>query len=400
MKKIITHLFSIALCFASFAAFGQQKDSLIYTGAVQKWVVPSCATSITISVYGAQGQGGLGPATRSFPTATPGGVGGLGGVATGVLAVTPGDTVYVYVGGRSGWNGGGDTGLGYGLEGGFGGGASDARYGGFTLADRVIVGGGGGGGGGGGSKSLCSPGTPGPGGDGGAGGLTSTAGSTGTETCTGSCPTQGIGGNGATVSSGGTGGAAGTGPVANGTAGGNGVLGIGGSGGGTNYNSPPYWSDATGIGGGGGGGYYGGGGGGGAGFAGGCGAPGGGGGGGSSYIGGVTSGTTNDGVNAGNGYVIINTPCTTTGFSSIVLNSTAKIFPNPNTGEFSVITTNIAQNKSKIYVYDVLNNMIYSSKLNSGSTKVSLVNKPAGVYWYKIADETGKVISTGKLIVE
>ncbi len=398
MKKAYKILFAASLFAISYVASAQTKDSLSYTGSVQKWVVPGCVTSVTMDVYGAQGSNGLGPNTRSFPTATNGGAGGLGGQAEGVLTVVPGDTLYVYVGGQTGWNGGGDTGTGFGLEGGFGGGGSDVRYGGTALADRVIVAGGGGGGGGGGSNSLCSPGVPGPGGDGGSGGI-GAAGGTGTESCTGSCPTQGIGGNGGNLVSGGTGGAGGTG-LYTGNAGGNGVLGIGGNAGGTNYPSPPYWADATGIGGGGGGGYYGGGGGGAAGFAGGCGAPGGGGGGGSSYIGGVTSGLTNAGINAGNGYVIITNPCITTAINSIYIQNYARVYPNPNNGEFTITMNYVPKNNCHVYVFDVLNDLVYQEKLNSLSSKISLADKSAGVYWYKIISDDGKLVSTGKLIIE
>ncbi len=398
MKRTYTSFFALSLSLINLTAFAQTNDSLHYTGSIQKWVVPGCVTSVTLQVYGAQGSNGLGPNTRTFPTASAGGAGGFGGEAIGVLAVTPGDTLYVYVGGQTGWNGGGDTGTGYGLEGGFGGGASDVRYHGTTLADRVIVAGGGGGGGAGGSNSLCGPGTPGPGGAGGTGGI-GTGGDTGTESCNGSCPTQGDGGKGGTLIAGGIGGSGGTG-LYTGINGFNGTLGIGGQAGGTNYPSPPYWVDATGIGGGGGGGYYGGGGGGGAGFAGGCGAPGGGGGGGSSYIGGVTAGITNAGVNNGNGYVLILNPCITTGINTLYTKNAARVFPNPNNGEFSVVLENTPQSKCEIYVYDVLNSMVYQAKLNSKSTKISLINRSVGVYFYKIISDDGKLMSTGKLMVQ
>ena len=90
-------------------------------------------------------------------------IGGDGGSVVGVLNVTPGNTLNIYVGGvgangtpnggggAGGWNGGG-----FGLQGYFapppwlwfaggGGGASDIRVGGTALANRVVVGGGGGG---------------------------------------------------------------------------------------------------------------------------------------------------------------------------------------------------------------------------------------------------------------
>ena len=100
-----------------------------YTGAQQTFTVPSGVSTITIQAYGAQGTDGRSP-------------GGLGGDVVGDLTISAGNTLYVYVGGRAGFNGGasGHTG------GGSGGGASDVRSGGTAYTDRVIVAGGGGGG--------------------------------------------------------------------------------------------------------------------------------------------------------------------------------------------------------------------------------------------------------------
>lgn len=110
-----------------------------FTGAVQEFVVPNNVSRIRIEVWGAQG----GP--DRFP-------GGLGGYAFGETDVTPGETLFVFVGGRvpecvagtgGGFNGGGDAGT-FGCSGG-GGGASDVRRGGTDLANRIIAAGGGGG---------------------------------------------------------------------------------------------------------------------------------------------------------------------------------------------------------------------------------------------------------------
>ncbi|MDI6788540.1 MAG: glycine-rich protein, partial [Planctomycetota bacterium] len=114
-----------------------------YTGSQQTWVVPAGVTSITVDVLGAKGGNG-----------SSGGVGGNGARVQTTLSVTPGQTLYIYVGGQSsnasgGYNGGGTGGnLGGSSYAGGGGGASDIRQGGTILANRVVVAGGGGGGGG------------------------------------------------------------------------------------------------------------------------------------------------------------------------------------------------------------------------------------------------------------
>ena len=121
-----------------------------YTGGNQTWTVPAGVFAVSFDVRGAQG------GTNSWND------GGKGGKVTGTLAVTPGQTLNVYVGGQpgsggcctgvwgpGGWNGGGQ-GYAYfsGQEARGGGGASDIRIGGTTLNNRVVVAGGGGGAGG------------------------------------------------------------------------------------------------------------------------------------------------------------------------------------------------------------------------------------------------------------
>jgi hypothetical protein len=234
--------------------------TLTYSGGVQNFVVPSCATQVTIEAWGAQGGNG-----------NDGNIGGLGGYAKGTLTVTPGETLFVYVGQAGAGNNGSCSqttgtrynGGGQGNCAASGGGASDVRRGGTALANRVIVAGGGGG---------CGFYTT----NGGAGGGISGANGQ-THPSAGSA---GQAGQGGTQSAGGPGGANG------GTAG---TLGNGGNGGAT-------------YGGGGGGGYYGGGGGGGE--SGGNGR-GGSGGGGSSFVGTLTNTSMQSGIRNGNGQVII-----------------------------------------------------------------------------------------------
>jgi Glycine rich protein len=228
-----------------------------YTGSSASWTVPPWVTSIAIKAWGAQG------GFAYCCDGTIGNGGGLGGYAEGTLAVTPGETLTVFVGGQpgpiysggsGGFNGGGD----FGQFGGGGGGASDVRRGTTGLTDRVIAAGGGGG-------DQC--GCPDHGTGGAGGGLNGSPGIGGSQD-------QGFftpGGGGTQT----TGGSAGSSP---------GMPGTFGSGGGpTSYHVA-----------GGGGGWYGGG-----------GAYAAGGGGGSSYVGGVELDSTTSGLNAGSGLVTV-----------------------------------------------------------------------------------------------
>ncbi|MBL7809994.1 MAG: HYR domain-containing protein, partial [Saprospiraceae bacterium] len=242
-----------------------------YTGAAQTWTVPAGVTSIDVEVIGAGGG-------NADACGTPG-IAGNGGKVMATIAVTPGETLTLYVGGAGtagaaglaglgGYNGGGDGQAlaSQGQLGGGGGGASDIRQGGAALANRVVVGAGGGGG----ASCACQPGVGGDGGD--------LSGQTTGPDCAG-----GSGGGGGTQLAGGAGG-----NLPGWCMGEAGGLGFGGAacdGSGNGINA----------GGGGGGGFYGGGGGGWA-----------GGGGGSSY---TTPGATNvvhiQGFNSGNGQIII-----------------------------------------------------------------------------------------------
>lgn len=122
------------------AAAAQTTVTFNATGASQSFVVPAGVTSVQIDAAGAQGYNG-----------------GLGGRATGTLAVVPGQTLQINVGGQGvrasdgavsggGFNGGGNGRSRDSLNGGGGGGGgSDVRQGGVALTDRKIVAGGGGG---------------------------------------------------------------------------------------------------------------------------------------------------------------------------------------------------------------------------------------------------------------
>jgi hypothetical protein len=219
------------------------KSNFNYTASAQTFIVPPGVTSISVDAYGASSSVSSGNYAGYC-----GGYQAKGGRLQTYLSVSPGETLYVYVGGMSvycysgsnnclpgggtysgqtgGWNGGG-KGSGTSEA---GGGATDIRSGGQSLEDRIIVAGGAGGAG-----SSCQS----NGGHG--GGLTANDGGYGTNG-SGSAKR----GRGGSQTSGGLGGSWHNGsPKA-----GDGAFGIGGNG-----------DDVSGNhGGGGGGGWYGGGG--------------------------------------------------------------------------------------------------------------------------------------------
>lgn len=200
-----------------------------YTGAEQTFTVPSGVTSVNVTAVG--GHGGSAAAS-----------GGAAAQVSGGLSVTPGETLYIEVGGNGiDGNPGGNTVSAGGFNGGApggagGGGASDVRTsprtGGLSPDSRLLVAAGGGGSG---QSGSCT---------GGAGGAAEQAGEAG------SCGNGG-GGPGSQKA----GGARGTGGCGEGQ---EGQLGLGGEGGGNGFGGTFCNLD---TGGGGGGGLYGGGGG-------------------------------------------------------------------------------------------------------------------------------------------
>jgi len=119
----------------------ETSQTFSYTGTMQTFVVPAGVTSVRVDVRGAQG----GSAIYNQPGTRPDDVGGKGGRVTAEYPVTPGQTLYIVVGGNSGFNGGGNGGGSIAQP--KGGDASDIRIGGILINNRVIVAGGGGGGG-------------------------------------------------------------------------------------------------------------------------------------------------------------------------------------------------------------------------------------------------------------
>lgn len=96
-------------------------QTFTYSGNVQNFFVPAGVTSLSVDVQGARGGSGFGAS---------------GGRVQGSVPVTPGEELYIYVGGQAGWPNGG-TGTGHN-----GGGSSDIWRPGSV---RVAIAGGGGG---------------------------------------------------------------------------------------------------------------------------------------------------------------------------------------------------------------------------------------------------------------
>ncbi|MCU0435071.1 MAG: T9SS type A sorting domain-containing protein [Bacteroidia bacterium] len=344
-------------------------DSLTFTGALQTYTVPCGVTNIIIDAYGAQGGNGAVGGNSSA-----GGAGGRGGYASGTLSVTPGQVLFITVGGQGtapsgGFNGGGNGGN---QNSGGGGGATDVRVNSSNVADRVLVAGGGGGGGRGGCEQAIVN-----GGNGGNGGGGNGANGVDAPTSNGVAG-GGFGGNGA------NGGGAGIG--CGGFLGQPGITSIneiGGNGG--NGQTCCCFNAASIPGGGGGGGGYLGGGGGGGGSAGTTGCSGndkgggGGGAGGSNYNAGMTSaGTMTAGVRTGNGavYIYYSDPTPTL---PVFTTTTNTVCP----GNQINVSVNAVANANN-YVWAATGGLVINS--GNGTTTVNVTANAAGTLTVYAAD--------------
>ncbi|MCC6701391.1 MAG: T9SS type A sorting domain-containing protein [Fluviicola sp.] len=162
----------IGMGLISSFSFGQTtiKDTLFYTGSEQTWTVPCGASNVTIETYGAKGATG----STANPGVNVGGAAGLGNKVTGNWSsLNPNDVIYVFVGGKANGHIGGFNGGGNGVANpaaypsGGGGGATDIRFPTNAINDRIQVAGGGGGGGNASIHALTAQIVDGDGGNGG-----------------------------------------------------------------------------------------------------------------------------------------------------------------------------------------------------------------------------------------
>src|SRR5687768_13317270 len=95
-RSVNRHFLFIACSLLMAAGFSAQVvQTFSFTGGTQTFVVPSCVTTITFDARGASGGDGGKYSSSSSSITT----GGKGGRVVGTLSVTPGQTLYVYVGG-------------------------------------------------------------------------------------------------------------------------------------------------------------------------------------------------------------------------------------------------------------------------------------------------------------
>jgi uncharacterized repeat protein (TIGR01451 family) len=102
------------------------------------------------------------------------------------------------------------------------------------------------------------------------------------------------------------------------------------------------------------------------------------------------------------------------GVETITDPGSSGVYPNPNKGEFT-IQSSVVSDKSLVEIYNIMGQKVASSNSSQGGTSVvitntlpsggqgwavNLSNQPTGVYLYRITTENGKLLSSGKVIIE
>ncbi len=77
------------------------------------------------------------------------------------------------------------------------------------------------------------------------------------------------------------------------------------------------------------------------------------------------------------------------------------VFPNPSSGSFTLSLSNVNE-KCQVEIYDVLGEKVTVATLKQvqGDNSLNLSEQPNGIYFYRVLDENGGVLGSGKLIIQ
>ena len=87
-----------------------------------------------------------------------------------------------------------------------------------------------------------------------------------------------------------------------------------------------------------------------------------------------------------------------TGVNENINNSIISVYPNPNSGFFSIFIKNITANM-KVELFNIMGESIYSKQVNSEKADIDLSKHAKGIYFYQMKNEK-EIINTGKIIIE
>jgi hypothetical protein len=82
-------------------------------------------------------------------------------------------------------------------------------------------------------------------------------------------------------------------------------------------------------------------------------------------------------------------------------NNDVTVYPNPNNGVFTIEANSEELRAKSVAVFNVLGEQVYfQSNIQNSTFKISMGNQPAGVYFYRVLTEDGRVLGNGKMVIE
>jgi hypothetical protein len=80
-----------------------------------------------------------------------------------------------------------------------------------------------------------------------------------------------------------------------------------------------------------------------------------------------------------------------------------KLYPNPSNGKFSIeIKNEELRTKNVVEIYNMIGEKVYSNSfsIQNPEFKIDLTGQPGGIYLYRITNEEGNLVSSGKFEIE
>lgn len=97
----------------------------------------------------------------------------------------------------------------------------------------------------------------------------------------------------------------------------------------------------------------------------------------------------------------VDSTCVTlvTGIATLSNSTFVSVYPNPNNGSFTIESSGL-NGKATVEVYNILGEQVLGQIITGSTNQITLGAQPSGVYLYRILNQTGSVISTGKFVVQ
>ncbi len=84
------------------------------------------------------------------------------------------------------------------------------------------------------------------------------------------------------------------------------------------------------------------------------------------------------------------------------ISSSLSLFPNPNSGAFTIQVESEKYKVESVEVYNMMGEKVYSStySLSTNHYSLDLSSQPSGVYLYRVMDKSGALVGEGKFVIQ